>query len=268
VRVPAVKSPPRVFERLVQRRRPAWVKSFLITSRGGVKRHRHGASTSPPPACRLAPTVLGLDRANLVTFENPGPSSSSDLEQWDWAAGRHEPRPGLERSHGRQPDRQHPNTVRNTAGPPPPAAWRPTCARSKPNTSATRYCNEMAFIPGDCNDMADDASRLCHLSDTSLHMNTTFRRSALAPELDSALTPDCALRSKPPEGHRSPDKGPGLCPLDGVAKASSTPSGALARFHHPKVKSTLGRYRRTPPAPTKNAPQVRQSAFLVSSVPL
>jgi hypothetical protein len=27
-----------------------------------------------------------------------------------------------------------------------------------------RYCNEMAFIPGDCNDMADDASRLCCLT--------------------------------------------------------------------------------------------------------
>jgi hypothetical protein len=85
---PAVKSHLESFERLVRdlTERPTRLGEIIPDH---LARRAHDAGigmggvyfTRPRP-CRLAPTVLGLDRANLVTFENPkGPVNNSDLEQ-------------------------------------------------------------------------------------------------------------------------------------------------------------------------------------------
>ena len=144
-----------------------------------------------------------------------------------------------------------------------------------------RYLNEMAFIPGDRNDMADDASRLCHLSDSAFltHMNVTFpqdepwRLLQLATPMWTSLA--SALRRKPstlllPQkpGQTRPrhlNTGP-----HGVkTKASSTPSKGSNSIPSrntpsPTVGSTGGDYSHTRVA--RNFEDLLQ--FLVSSVPL
>ena len=110
-------------------------------------------------------------RELLVTFENPkGPINNSDLEQAggvgqvDVMAHEHDLRectvsnltdntPTLSRNY---------KGATTTDG---PAAY--LCQHASLHQRRYRYLNEMAFLNGHLNDMADDASRLCDMSDTA-----------------------------------------------------------------------------------------------------
>ena len=114
------------------------------------------------------------------------------------------------------------------------------CRLSSDHQRMHRYCHLAHFLPGDQNSMADDASRLQHLTDTAFlaHFQqhypqpTPWQLLRLRPEIVSALTSclRCKSTTVPP-----PARPP---PLETNSSEFGHPSVTNTRFSRPSVTST------------------------------
>jgi len=142
-----------------------------------------------------------------------------------------------------------------------------------------RYCNEMSFLNGDLNVMADDASRLVHLSDTAFlaHMNSAYPQQlpwelrplcgALKTSLLRALRrepPQMPSRSRPSRSVPPPlDIGPSSVPT----VVSSTPSRGINLVRESKSSRPLSDTTGTAVTPSKPGSLSELVPYLAHSVP-
>jgi hypothetical protein len=135
-------SPLESFERLVRdlTERPTRLGEIIPDhprAAGALLAASAWASTSP----KTTPLPSGANRSRTGSSQRSRSKTPGSREQqrprasWrDWAAGRHEPRPGLEKVTVANLTDNTPTLSCNTAGPPPPSGG---LCQIKPNTSAT-----------------------------------------------------------------------------------------------------------------------------------
>ena len=137
------------------------------------------------------------------------------------------------------------------------------CQLASDHQRAHRYCHQTGYLPGDANCMADDASRLQHLTDAAFlhHFNQLYPQerpwrllrlsSAFASKLTCALL--CKSPSRPPRPKRTPVEtgsstngarsvAPSDTPLPSVTSRTARPNSATS------LSSAFGTGRQAKPA--------------------